>query len=113
MQQDLVQARDWGQTAIIHDPVCEYVRRFYDPRRGDIILNPLDERCPYWSLGEEVENEAEALTIAHALFPDQPRETPFFLNSVRKLFAHLLRLHPTPEDLVTWMTDPREIDRRV
>ena len=26
--------------------------------------------------------------------PTSPRETPFFLNSVRKLFAHLLRFHP-------------------
>jgi len=113
MQQVLIQARDRGETAIIHDPAWEYVRRFYDPGRGDIILNPLDERSPYWSLGEEVEHEAEALTIAHGLFPDQPRETPFFLNSVRKLFAHLLRLHPTPEQLVEWMSDPREIDRRI
>ena len=53
------------------------------------------------------------MTIAHALFPDQPRETPFFLNSVRKLFAHLLRFHPTPEQLVEWMSDPSQIDDRV
>ncbi len=72
MQQVMVQARDFGETAIIHDPTLEYVRRFYDPRRGDIILNPLDERAPYWSPGEEVQHDAEALTIAHALFPDQP-----------------------------------------
>ena len=30
-----------GETAIIHDPTLEYVRSFYDPGRGDIILNPL------------------------------------------------------------------------
>jgi hypothetical protein len=113
IKQVLIQARDSGETAIIHDPTLEYIRSFYDPGRGDIILNPLDERAPYWSPGEEVEHEAEALTIAHALFPDQPRETPFFLNSVRKLFAHVLRFRPTPEQLVDWMSNPSKIDELV
>ena len=113
IKQVMIQARDFGDTAIIHDPTLEYIRSFYDPRRGDIILNPLDERAPYWNPGDEVQHDAEALTIAHALFPDQPRETPFFLNSVRKLFAHLLRFHPTPEQLVEWMSDPSQIDDRV
>ena len=113
IKQVLIQARDAGETAIIHDPTLEYIRSFYDPGRGDIILNPLDERAPYWSPGEEVEHEAEALTIAHALFPDQPRETPFFLNSVRKLVAHVLRFHPPPEQLVEWMSNPSKIDELV
>jgi hypothetical protein len=110
IKQVMIQARDSGQTAIIHDPTLEYIRTFYNPDRGDIILNPLDERAPYWSPGEEVEHEAEALTIAHSLFPDQPKETPFFLNSVRKLFAHLLRYRPTSEQLVAWMSNPSKID---
>jgi hypothetical protein len=113
IKQVLIQARDAGETAIIHDPTLEYIRSFYDPGRGDIILNPLDERAPYWSPGEEVEHEAEALTIAHALFPDQPRETPFFLNSVRKLVAHVLRFHPKPEQLVEWMSNPSKLDELV
>ena len=28
------------------DPECEYVSEFYRPVRGDLILNPVDERCP-------------------------------------------------------------------
>ena len=86
-----MQIADRDETAIIYDPALEYVTRFYSPERGDIILNPLDVRAPYWSPGEEVQHDAEALTIAHALFHDVPNETPFFLDSVRKLFAHLLR----------------------
>ena len=113
IKQVMIQARYAGHSVIIHDPTLEYIRSFYDPLRGDIILNPLDERAPYWNPGEEVQHDAEALTIAHALFPDQPRETPFFLNSVRKLFAHLLRFHPAPDQLVEWMSNPSEIDERV
>jgi hypothetical protein len=86
-----VQIAGRDETAIIYDPALEYVTRFYSPERGDIILNPLDVRAPYWSPGEEVQHDAEALTMAHALFHDAPNETPFFLDSVRKLFAHLLR----------------------
>jgi len=40
-----IQARH--ESAIIYDLPAEYVRRFYDSV-CDIILNPLDERCPYW-----------------------------------------------------------------
>jgi ABC-type multidrug transport system fused ATPase/permease subunit len=38
-----------GELAIVVDPECEYVSEFYRPARGDLILNPVDERCPYWS----------------------------------------------------------------
>jgi hypothetical protein len=71
IRQLAVQIADRGETAILYDPALEYVTRFYSPERGDIILNPLDARAPYWSPGEEVEHDAEALTIAHALFPDR------------------------------------------
>ena len=42
-----LQAR--GELAIVVDPECEYVSEFYRRARGDLILNPVDERCPYWS----------------------------------------------------------------
>ncbi len=113
VRQLAVQIAGRDETAIIYDPALEYVTRFYSPERGDIILNPLDVRAPYWSPGEEVQHDAEALTIAHALFHDAPNETPFFLDSVRKLFAHLLRLHPGPEQLIAWMKNASEIDKRV
>jgi len=113
MMQLAVQIADRDEAAIVYDPALEYVRRFYRRERGDLILNPLDARSPYWSPGEEVEHDAEALTIAHALFPDRPNESPFFLEGARKLLAHLLRFHPTPAELVAWMSNESEIDRRV
>jgi len=48
MFQMLRQVCSRGDSAIVYDPAREYVKRFYDPDRGDIILNPLDRRCPYW-----------------------------------------------------------------
>ena len=53
-----VQAR--GDVAIVHDPHREFVEEFYTPSRGDVILNPLDSRSPFWSPGFEVEQGDEA-----------------------------------------------------
>ncbi len=46
MFQVLRQVQSRGDSAIVYDPAREYVRRFYNPERGDVILNPLDKRCP-------------------------------------------------------------------
>jgi Cdc6-like AAA superfamily ATPase len=51
IRQILRQVQERGETAIVYDPAMDFVGEFYDPKRGDLILNPLDARCPYWSLG--------------------------------------------------------------
>lgn len=68
---------------------------------------------PYWTPGDELRQDAEALTLAASLFPDRYNENPFFVEGPRKIFAHLLTFHPTPEELVWWMSHPEEIDRHV
>jgi len=45
IMQMLRQIRGRGDSAIVYDPPLEYKRRFYDPKHN-IILNPLDRRCP-------------------------------------------------------------------
>jgi Type IV secretion-system coupling protein DNA-binding domain len=107
-----IQAR--GHSAIIHDPACEFIERFYSESRGDIVLNPLDRRCPYWGPSEELIRRAEARTIAASLFqPTKDRKGEFFVESPQKIFAHLLLDLPTPQQLVDWMSHPEEIDRRL
>ena len=107
-----IQAR--GQSAIVYDPACEFVQRFYDKDRQDIILNPLDKRCPYWGPSEELRRRAEAKAIAASLYqPTTDRKGEFFVETPQKIFAHLLTFGPTPQELVHWMANPDEIDRRV
>jgi Type IV secretion-system coupling protein DNA-binding domain len=113
IRQILLQVEERGETAIVYDPALEYTPQFCDPRRGDRVLNPLDARMPYWTPGDELRQGAEALTLAASLFPDRHNENPFFVEGPRKIFAHLLTFHPTPEELVWWMSHPEEIDRRV
>jgi hypothetical protein len=113
IRQILTQVGERGQTAIVYDPALEYTPQFYSPSRGDVILNSLDERMPYWSPGDELGHDAEALTLAASLFPDRHNDNPFFVEGPRKIFAHLLTFRPSPEELAWWMCHEEEIDRRV
>jgi type IV secretory pathway TraG/TraD family ATPase VirD4 len=60
IRQMLYQVADRGDSAIVYDPACEFVKQFYDERRGDIVLNPLDARMPYWNPSDELRRKAEA-----------------------------------------------------
>ena len=112
--QVLRQVRGRGDSAIVYDPAREFVKRFYDPSRGDVILNPLDKRCPYWGPAEELRSRSEAKALAASLFqPPQDRKGEFFIESPQKIFAFLMAYGPTPDELVQWMSNPDEIDRRL
>ncbi len=113
IRQIMAQIWERGETAIVYDPAMEYLPQFYNPQRGDVILNPIDARCPFWTPGDEAPHEAEALTMAASLFPDQGRENRFFVEAPRRIFAHLVNLGPTPEQLTHWMCHAEQIDRRV
>ena len=109
----LTQIAERGETAIVYDPALEYTGQFYSPERGDIILNPLDERMPYWPIADEVIRPAEALTLATALFPETVGGNQFFARGGCKINAHLLNLKPTPQELLAWLSDEHELERRL
>ena len=113
IRQMLTQIEARGETAIVYDPALEYTPQFYTPERGDAILNPLDARSPYWTPADEWRHEAETLTLATSLFPDRHHENAFFTEAPRRIFAHLLTLRPTPEQLAWWLCHEDEIDRRL
>jgi hypothetical protein len=115
IRQILMQVEERGETAIVYDPALEYTPQFYEPGRGDVILNPLDARMPYWSPCDEVRHEAEAEGLAAALFKDDPRTNPFFVMVPRQIFAHLLTEQPkrTPQELLAILRDERELAKRL
>ena len=114
IMQMLQQINQRGESAIVYDPACEFVQRFYDESRGDVILNPLDARCPYWGPAEELRRKAEAKAISASLYqPTSDKKGEFFTETPQKIFAHLLTFGPTPQQLVEWMSNPAEIDSRV
>jgi len=114
IMQVLRQVEERGHTAIVYDPACEFIQRFYRPERCDIVLNPLDDRCPYWGPSEELRTKAEAKTLAKSLYqPTDIQKDEFFTKTPQKIFAHLLRTGPTPRQLADWMANPAEIDKQV
>ena len=60
-----------GDRAIIADPDGGYLRRFYDERRGDVVLNPFDERSAKWDLYGEISSDYDVAQLARSLIPDQ------------------------------------------
>jgi hypothetical protein len=114
IMQCLRQIRGRGDSAIIYDPACEYVQRFYDEQRRDIVLNPLDARCPYWGPAQELETEDEAYALAASLYaPKTDKVDEFFHETPAQIFAHLLKRGPTPQQLAEWMTNDIELMKRV
>lgn len=114
IRQLLIQIRERDETAIVYDPAREFLPQFLEPGRGDMILNPLDARMPYWSPSDELLHPTEADAIAKSLFPDRQREIPFFVEGPRTIFAHLLKYRPTLDQLCHWLATPDpEIYRRV
>jgi hypothetical protein len=108
---DQLQAR--GDAVIVYDPAREFIPRYFHTDRQDVLLNPLDDRSPYWDPSSELAHADEALTIAKSLFPDKERENHFFTESSRKIFAFLLTFKPTASELIHWMSNPDEIDNRL
>jgi hypothetical protein len=113
IRQLLRQVRERGESAIVYDPAMDFVSEFYSPARGDLILNPLDQRCPYWGLGDEIDRDETAATIAAAFLPEKEYEKEFFTDGPRRILAHLLKRQPQPRDILRMMADPSRIEAAV
>jgi type IV secretory pathway TraG/TraD family ATPase VirD4 len=59
-----------GDRAVIADPDGGYVERFYDPQRGDVILNPFDARSVKWDIFREVQQSFDIEQLARSLIAD-------------------------------------------
>lgn len=66
----LHQALQRGDRAVIADPDGGYLARFYDRRRGDVILNPFDARSHKWSVFADVTSIQDADLMARSLIPE-------------------------------------------
>jgi type IV secretory pathway TraG/TraD family ATPase VirD4 len=59
-----------GDRAIIADPDGAYRARFFNESRGDLILNPFEERSPKWDLFAEIRDAYDFDQLARSLIPD-------------------------------------------
>ena len=110
MRQILRQIASRQAVAVVYDPALEFTPEFYSPDRGDIILNPLDDRCPYWDIAEESESDDANASMAAALFPDKDFEKDYFTDAPRRVFTFLMRRRPSPQQLIAWMSNSDQIE---
>jgi hypothetical protein len=80
-----------GDRAVIADPDGGYLQRFYDPGRGDVVLNPFDERSVKWDLFAEIKNGYDVDQLARSLIPDHDGSDRSWRGYARTFFSAVTR----------------------
>ena len=94
----LTKALNRGDRAVIADPDAGYLQRFYDPERGDVILNPFDPRAARWDLFAEIVLPQDADQLARSLIPENDGHDRIWPGFARTYMSSLLRqLHRIEE----------------
>ena len=83
------EARERGQRCVVFDLTGAFVEAFYEEGR-DHILNPMDKRCPPWTIFNDCQNYADYISAAAALIPsDGGNAEPFWAMAARTLFVEM------------------------
>ena len=109
---DHIARRKPQEAVICYDPAGEFIERHFDPDR-DIVLNPLDPRCPQWKPSYEFDAAYMRQFIAESFFPcpeHSPANTQFFIKAARSIFAQMLTFSATPDRFVEMLSDESLID---
>ncbi|AOR81118.1 type IV secretion system DNA-binding domain-containing protein [Novosphingobium resinovorum] len=89
LRKHLEQMREREDNAVVFDLTGAYVEAFYHPER-DTILNPMDVRCPAWSIFNDCQTYSEFTAAAAALIPsDGGSSEPFWALAARTLFIEM------------------------
>ena len=80
-----------GDRAVIADPDGGYLARFYDPKRGDVILNPFDPRAHRWDLYGELTHAHDVEQLARSLIPDHDGADKSWRGYARTFFTAVAR----------------------
>lgn len=87
IRKKLLHLKRKGAPVILYDKGCTFVEEFYDPERGDILLNPHDKRCPHWDMWGECQNLPDFESMTETLIPMGNTADPFWQGSARTIFA--------------------------
>jgi type IV secretory pathway TraG/TraD family ATPase VirD4 len=91
IQEILSSALARGDRAVIADPDGGYLRRFYRPERGDVVLNPFDERSVKWDLFAEIKNSHDVEQLSRSLIPDHGGQDRSWREYARTFFTAVTR----------------------
>ena len=76
-----------GDRAVFADPDGGYMRRFFDARRGDVVLSPFERGGAKWDLFGEIREEYDIDQLALALIPDHEGQDRSWRGYARTLFS--------------------------
>ena len=77
-----------SQKAIVIDTTGDMISKYYDEIRGDVILNPFDERTSYWDIISECRHGYEFDDLAKAIIPPSSNyQDPLWKNGSAKLLS--------------------------
>ena len=86
---DGIEAR--GEAALVYDTSGEFIAHYYRPERGDVILNPFDARCAYWTPFAEIAHPADAARLAQQFITETGRDdNDVWLETARILVANMI-----------------------
>jgi len=114
---DGIEAR--GEAALVYDTSGEFIAHYFQPERGDVILNPFDARCAFWSPFAEIAHPADADRIAHQLITETGQsDRDVWLETSRILIANMIRAlwregKGTLPDLLNALQDRTKDDLKV
>ncbi len=99
------QVRDKNQKAIVYDGDGSFIATYYRPGK-DLILNPLDQRSPFWNVWQECRDQADFEAFAESLMPMHlSGGDPFWIKGSRLILSSaafsMRNQHPTTKKLLT------------
>jgi type IV secretory pathway TraG/TraD family ATPase VirD4 len=80
-----------GDRAVIADPDGGYLSHFYDPSRGDVILNPFEPDAVKWNLLGEITNDYDVDQLARSLIPDGGASDKTWIEYARTFFTAVIQ----------------------
>ena len=82
----IAQIKARGDRAVVYDKMRSFPELFYNPEH-DIILNPLDSRCPAWDIFADARHIVDWENMAQAFIPESDGD-PIWHTTARSVFAH-------------------------
>ena len=80
-----------GDRAVFADPDGGYLARFYQPARGDVILNPFDARSRKWNVFGELRADYDFDQLARSLIAEGAGPDVAWRNYAQTFFSAVLR----------------------
>src|ERR1700726_3157887 len=80
-----------GDRAVVADPDGGYLSHFYDPDRGDVILNPFEPDAVKWNLLGEITSDHDVDQLARSLIPDGGGSDRIWSGYARTFFTAVVQ----------------------